>query len=157
MSQLDITKQYLLPVKSTSQINLPTTNDVVYLKISISVNNINSNIPATGTIIDRNNWSVQANSEYDIENTASMMLDGDNRTGWLAGSGENATVILDMGQSNMLKGFQSFLHISMDRILYSLQVSWYIRAMMALTGPDRVSMKMIELREAILRIHIQGG
>ncbi|MCT3946361.1 DUF1735 domain-containing protein [Elizabethkingia anophelis] len=105
MSQLDITKQYLLPVKSTSQINLPTTNDVVYLKISISVNNINSNIPATGTIIDRNNWSVQANSEYDIENTASMMLDGDNRTGWLSGSGENATVILDMGQSNMLKGF----------------------------------------------------
>ncbi|MDX8572619.1 DUF1735 domain-containing protein [Elizabethkingia sp. HX QKY] len=105
-SQLDAAKQYLLPVKSTPQTNLPTTNDVVYLKISIVINNINSNIPVTGTIIDRGNWSVQADSEFSSDNTASMMLDGDNETGWISSfSGDIAAVILDMGQSHTLKGF----------------------------------------------------
>lgn len=35
MAQLDAQKQYLLPVKSSTQSGLPTANDVVYLKISI--------------------------------------------------------------------------------------------------------------------------
>ncbi|HFK5529542.1 TPA: DUF1735 domain-containing protein [Elizabethkingia anophelis] len=105
MSQLDISKQYLLPVKSTSETNVPTTNDVVYLKISIVENNINSNTPLTGTIIDRNSWSVKANSEYNSEYTAPMMLDGDYNTGWLADFSGNATITLDMSQSYTLKGF----------------------------------------------------
>ena len=42
MAQLDAQKQYLLPVKSSTQSGLPTANDVVYLKISIFLNNVNS-------------------------------------------------------------------------------------------------------------------
>lgn len=105
LAQLDTTKKYLLPIKSTAQNNFPTTNDVVYLKISIVVNNINSDTPITGTTIDRSNWSIKANSEYSPENSASMMLDGDYNTGWIASFAGNASVTLDMRQSNIIKGF----------------------------------------------------
>lgn len=105
MSQLDETKQYLLPVKSTTQVNFPTTNDVVYLKINIVTNNISSNTPVIGTTIDRSNWSVEANTQYSSDYTPSMMLDGNNNTGWVSGFDDSSTVILDMGSSYTLKGF----------------------------------------------------
>ncbi|HIB8182262.1 TPA: BT_3987 domain-containing protein [Elizabethkingia anophelis] len=109
ISQLDITKQYLLAVKTTTQVNIPSTNNIVYLKINIALNNITSNVPITGTAIDRTNWSVQSdseyNSEYNSEYIASKMLDGDYNTGWVSNFNGNASVILDMKESNALKGF----------------------------------------------------
>lgn len=103
MAQLDAQKQYLLPVKSSTQSGLPTANDVVYLKISIFLNNVNSGTPVIGNTIDRSNWSITANSEY--ESDASMMLDGDASTGWISGFNNSSSVTLDMGTSRTLKGF----------------------------------------------------
>lgn len=105
MSQLDIAKQYLLAVKTTTQANIPSTNNIVYLKVNIVLNNITSNVPITGTPIDRKNWSVQSDSDYNSEYLASKMLDGDYSTGWISNFNGNANVILDMKESNALKGF----------------------------------------------------
>ena len=103
MAQLDAQKQYLLPVKSSTQSGLPTANDVVYLKISIFLNNVNSGTPVIGNTIDRSNWSITANSEY--ESDASMMLDGDASTGWISSFNNSSSVTLGMGTSRTLKGF----------------------------------------------------
>ncbi|MCL1671405.1 BT_3987 domain-containing protein [Elizabethkingia ursingii] len=105
MAQLDIQKQYLLPIKSSMQSGLPTTNDVVYLKISIFLNNVNSGTPIVGSIIDRSNWSVTTSSQYQPEYSASMMLDGDASTGWLSSFANSSAVTLDMGTALTLKGF----------------------------------------------------
>ncbi|PUB26388.1 F5/8 type C domain-containing protein [Elizabethkingia sp. YR214] len=104
MAQLDTQKQYLLPVKSSMQSGLPTTNDIVYLKINIFITNFNSGTPVVGSTIDRSNWSVTTSSEYQPEYNASMMLDGDTNTGWLSGLNSSA-VTLDMGTIHTLKGF----------------------------------------------------
>lgn len=105
MAQLDIQKQYLLPVKSTTQSGFPTTNDVVYLKINILLNNVNSGTPVAGSIIDRSNWFVTASSQYDSEYYALMMLDGDADTGWISDFDDSSSVTLDMGNVRTLKGF----------------------------------------------------
>ncbi|MDQ8751064.1 exo-alpha-sialidase [Elizabethkingia miricola] len=106
-SQLNIQSQYLLPIKTVSQNAIPTSNDVVYLIISIEENNINSGVAVSGNTIDRNNWSVETNSNYNPgENGASKMLDGNNNTGWLSSyNGSSAQVTLDMKSPHTLKGF----------------------------------------------------
>ncbi|WP_275154352.1 BT_3987 domain-containing protein [Elizabethkingia meningoseptica] len=103
MSQIDARKQYLLPIKSTAQSGITTNNDIVYLKIDITINNIIFGKPVTGNTIDQSNWSVNATSEYDIY-IASLMLDGDYDTGWVSNSEDNTSVTLDLGSNHNLTG-----------------------------------------------------
>lgn len=105
-SQLNNQSQYLLPIKTVSQNAIPTSNDVVYLIISIEENNIRSGAAVSGNTISRNNWSVKTDSNYDPQgNGAATMIDGNNSTGWISNyEDSSAQVILDMKTIHTLKG-----------------------------------------------------
>ncbi|MFE7085484.1 BT_3987 domain-containing protein [Sphingobacterium spiritivorum] len=100
-------KEYLLPlmIKDNPSKDLPpadTSQNVVYLQVSIAVNNIDAaNPPITGSLINRTTWKLTAADSF--FGSVSNIQDGNNATSYI--NSLETPINLDMEQIQTVKGF----------------------------------------------------
>lgn len=99
-------EDYLLPVKATASAPfVPGLRSVAY--IVMRINNINpANTLVAGTSISRTNWSITASGNLNSDYGVNRLLDGSNVTAWLSDGVLPAQLILNMGESKTVRGFQ---------------------------------------------------
>ncbi|WP_316837191.1 BT_3987 domain-containing protein [Pedobacter nutrimenti] len=117
LSLFTVGTTYLLAVRikdngiiGIPQINASNGSNIMYVALTVGVNNIDaSNSGLNGTTMDRTKWNITTNDTYPGYPEANMLV-GDTTTtkGWFSSGGKNPKLVLDIGASNTVKGFNLF-------------------------------------------------